>query len=214
MKILLLEDNQRLNDLIVKTFTLKGHKVDSFMDGQEAIEAIFNGYDCYILDINVPSLDGIDILKEIRKTYKSVPAIIISSTIEIETIKKSYAVGCDDYLKKPFYIDELELKIERLCKVDDSIVHISNDCTFDVENNILIYQNQEQTLAKKEKLLLNLLAKNMGKTVTFEQIQSYAWEGNVASTDSIRSLVMRLRKKLPPEVIKTLIDEGYCLKKV
>jgi DNA-binding response OmpR family regulator len=117
MKILLLEDNSRLNATITKRLRAKGFDVDSFEDGYKAFESVDNGYGCYILDINVPSLDGIELLKRIREYYPKTPVIIISSSVELETIKDSYHYGCSDYIKKPFFIDELEIKIEKLCNV-------------------------------------------------------------------------------------------------
>lgn len=82
MKILLLEDNVRLNATILKRLEAKGYKVDAFLDGKKADDALDNGYACFILDINVPSLDGIEILKKIRDFYHETPVIIISSSVD------------------------------------------------------------------------------------------------------------------------------------
>ena len=114
MKILLLEDNQKLNEAITKRLKLKNYTVESFMDGAKAYERITEGFSCFILDINVPNVDGINILKKIREYYDVIPVIIISASVELDVIKQSYDFGCNDYLKKPFFIDELEIKIEKL----------------------------------------------------------------------------------------------------
>ena len=119
MKILLLEDNQKLNKTITKRLKLKDYNVVSFLDGAEAYEKITDGFSCFILDINVPNIDGIKILKKIREYYEIVPVIIISASVELDVIKQSYDFGCNDYLKKPFFIDELEIKIEKLCNIKD-----------------------------------------------------------------------------------------------
>ena len=95
MKILLLEDNKRLNSTITKRLSAKGYEVFSFTDGLEAYEAIDDGYICFVLDINVPSMDGIEILKKIREYNSNTPIIIISSSIELEIIKDSYKYGCN-----------------------------------------------------------------------------------------------------------------------
>lgn len=87
MKILLLEDNHRLNTTIVKRLEAKGNKVDAFEDGKKAYEAIDNGYMCFILDINVPSLDGIEILKKIRDFYHETPVIIISQAWNLKLLE-------------------------------------------------------------------------------------------------------------------------------
>lgn len=209
MKILLLEDNHRLNNSIVKRLELKGYQIDSFEDGLEAFNNCYNGYDCFILDINVPSLDGLNILQEIRNTDKKAPVLIISSNIELDTIKEAYKFGCDDYLKKPFYIDELEVKIEKLCNLDTSIITIDKNFTYNKISRELIKDNCVVKLTKKETLLLHLGISNKNKTISFEQIGNYVWEGEPVSNDSIRTLMMRLRKKIPKEWIETIIDFGY-----
>ena len=103
MKILLLEDNVKLNITIEKRLQMKGYIIDSFVDGQDAYNAVENNYSCFLLDINVPNVDGIKILKRIREYYKQVPVIIISASVELDLIKKSYDFGCNDYIKKPFF---------------------------------------------------------------------------------------------------------------
>ncbi len=212
MKILLLEDNARLNATIVKRLEAKAYIVDSFIDGQEAYNALDNGYSCFILDINVPSLDGIEILKQIRDFYPETPVIIISSSVELEVIKDAYNYGCNDFLKKPFFIDELEIKIEKLCNIRHDIVDLGHDCQFDFKTSLLRIGSLEEHLSRKEKLLLNVLISEKGKVVSFDKIQAMVWEGNFASLDSIRSLMRRLRKKIPFECIETVVDVGYILR--
>ena len=212
MKILLLEDNARLNSTIVKRLEAKAYIIDSFMDGQAACDALDNGYSCFILDINVPSLDGIEILKQIRDFYPETPVIIISSSVELEVIKDAYNYGCNDFLKKPFFIDELEIKIEKLCNIRHDIVELGHECQFDFKTSLLRIGCQEEHLSRKEKLLLNVLISEKGKVVSFDKIQAMVWEGNFASLDSIRSLMRRLRKKIPFECIETVVDVGYILR--
>jgi two-component system, OmpR family, response regulator len=212
MKILVLEDNQRLNTTIVKRLEAKGYKVDSFMDGKEAYTAIDNGYMCFILDINVPSLDGIEILKKIRDFYHETPVIIISSSVELDVIRDAYNYGCNDFIKKPFFIDELEIKIEKLCNIRNDIVDLGHDCLFDFRTSLLQIGDREEHLSRKERLLLNVLITEKGKVVSFDKIQAMVWEGNFASLDSIRSLMRRLRKKIPFECIETVVDVGYILR--
>ena len=208
MKILLLEDNDRLNNSILKRLELKGYKVDSFTDGHEALDNIFDGYDCFILDINVPSIDGINILKEIRENDKNIPILIISSSIDLDTIKNAYDFGCNDYLKKPFFIDELEVKIEKLCQLDNDIIQLDDGFTYDMAKREL-YKNSLVKLTKKETLLLHQLITHKNKVLSYDHILNYVWEGDIATTDSIRTLVMRLRKKIPQDSLETIVDFGY-----
>jgi DNA-binding response OmpR family regulator len=207
-----LEDNQRLNTTIVKRLEAKGYKVDSFMDGKEAYEALDNGYMCFILDINVPGLDGIEILKKIRDFYHETPVIIISSSVELDVIRDAYNYGCNDFIKKPFFIDELEIKIEKLCNIRNDIVDLGHECLFDFRTSLLRIGESEEHLSRKERLLLNVLISEKGKVVSFDKIQAMVWEGNFASLDSIRSLMRRLRKKIPFECIETVVDVGYILR--
>ena len=212
MKILVLEDNTRLANLIVEALEQKHYHVSLISDGKEALKAIDNGFDCFILDINVPGMDGISLLKEIRSMDAHTPAIIISANIELDTIQDAYHKGCDEYLKKPFYMYELELKIEKLCKPKVCHLKLPQGFSYCIENETLLDgEGEEVKLAKKEILLLNLFAKNLGKNITFERIEQYVWEGELTTTENIRALIKRLRKKLPEETIENQGGVGYRL---
>lgn len=212
MKILVLEDNERLANLIVEALEQKKYRVSLFNDGKEALDAIDNGYDCFILDINVPGLNGLSLLKEIRLLDNLTPAIIISANVELDTIQEAYHKGCDDYLKKPFYMYELETKIERLCKPKSQTIKLIGGFQYCMENEKLLDDKGEEIkLAKKEILLLNLFARNLEKNISFERIEQYVWEGELTTTENIRALVKRLRKKLPEEAIENQGGVGYRL---
>ena len=212
MKILVLEDNERLANLIVEALEQKKYHVNLFMDGKAALDAIDNGYDCFILDINVPGLNGLSLLKEIRLLDSKTPAIIISANVELDTIQDAYHKGCDDYLKKPFYMYELETKIERLCKPKSPIIKLLGGFGYCMENERLLDERGEEIkLAKKEILLLNLFARNLDKNISFERIEQYVWEGELTTTENIRALVKRLRKKLPEDTIENQGGVGYRL---
>ena len=212
MKILLLEDNKKLNSTIIKRLELKGYEIDGFTDGQDAYDAISDGYNCFILDINVPHVDGIEILKRIREYYKEVPVIIISATVELDIIKESYDFGCNDYIKKPFFIDELEIKIKKLCKISDDKIEFDKDCSFDYKDSSVTIHGKNTRLTKKERLLVNLLLVHKNQIVTYETIENYIWAGSFVSQDSIRSLVRRVRKILDADYIQTVVDTGYIFK--
>lgn len=212
MKILILEDNERLANLIVEALEQKKYHVNLFNDGKRALEAIDNGYDCFILDINVPGIDGLSLLREIRSMDDATPAIIISANVELDTIQEAYSKGCDEYLKKPFYMYELETKIEKLCKPKLSLVTLPEGFTYSMEHEQLLDGNGEEIkLAKKEILLLNLFTKNLNKNISFERIEQYVWGGELTTTENIRALVKRLRKKLPEDTIENQGGIGYRL---
>lgn len=214
MKILLLEDNQTLNETICLRLSKQGHEVVSFCDGKEAFENITEGFSCFILDINVPNINGIKILQQIRKFYEYVPIIIISASTELEYIKKSYDFGCNDYIRKPFFIDELEFKIDKLCLRDSKIISIDKTASFDFREGVLIVENKEKKLSPKEILLLNIFLKNKNQLVSYETIQNYVWEGNYASIDAIRTLIRRLKKNLEKPYIKSFTNRGYSFKDI
>ncbi len=209
MKIFLLEDNQTLNETIKLKFELKGYVVHSFEDGQEAYEHITDGFYCFILDINVPNIDGIKILKKIRDYYEEIPVIIISATVELDVIKKSYDFGCNDYLKKPFFIDELLIKVEKFCKVTDKNIRFDNNSFFNFKESFISIKNSKKILTKKECLLINLFLINKEELITYENIQNYVWEGKYASLDAIRTLIKRVRNKLEKPYIKASSSRGY-----
>lgn len=212
MKILLLEDNQKLNDTITKRLKMKGYTLFSFTDGALAYEAVSDGFSCFILDINVPNIDGIKILKKIREYYSTLPVIIISASVELDVIKQAYDFGCNDFLKKPFFIDELEIKIEKLCNIQNDKISFDENCYFDFKSSVIQMNEKEIRLTKKEKLLMNLFLTKKNQVISYEAIENYVWEGNFASLESIRSLIRRLRKILNKEYIQTVVDTGYLFK--
>jgi len=214
MKILLLEDNERLNKTISLKLKLNGYEVHSFVDGKEAFDNISEGYSCFVLDINVPKVNGIKILQEIRRFYEDVPVIIISATTELEYIKKSYSFGCNDYIKKPFFVDELEIKIDRLCNVHKKIVKLHKDVSFDFRQSTLLVDGKEKKLTLKENLLLNLLWKHKNDLVGYETIEYHVWEGEPVSIEAIRMLVARLKKNLEKCFIKSYSNRGYAFKEL
>ncbi len=212
MKILLLEDNIKLNETITKRLALKGYNVSSFIDGALVYERITDGFSCFVLDINVPNIDGIKILKKIREYYKSLPVIIISASVELDVIKQSYDFGCNDFLKKPFFIDELEIKIEKLCNIQNDKIYFDENCYFDFKTAIIHMNEKEVRLTKKEKLLMNLFLTKKNQVISYESIENYVWEGSFASLESIRSLIRRLRKIIDKDYIHTVVDAGYVFK--
>lgn len=211
MKILVLEDNERLCKLIKVALTKESYRVDTFNDGEEALEALVNGYECYILDINVPSLDGISILETIRMYHKDVPVIIISSNHDLDKIQVSYEIGCNDYLRKPFFMYELIHKVKKLCHFEEKILDLGDGFTFDYVKHYLSKDEEDIKLAKKEILFLELLAKDDHRIFSFDEIEEYVWEGEPTTLMNIRALVKRLRKKIPEKSIKIVKGMGYSL---
>jgi len=211
MKILVLEDNERLSNLMKQALTKANYKVDTVADGEEALDMITNGYSCFILDINVPSLDGISILESIRMYHSDVPVIIISSNHDLVKIQKSYEVGCDDYIKKPFFMYELIQKVQKFCRVESKLLDFGDGFIFDYKSHFLVKNEVEIKLAKKEILFLELLSKDIHRVFSFEEIEEYVWEGEETTLINVRALVKRIRKKIPENIIKIVKGIGYSL---
>lgn len=212
MKILLLDDNKELLRVMKKGLHQEGFIVDCFINGDKALEAISNGYDCFILDINVPSFDGISVLKNIRDYLGyGVPVLIISSNHELEKIKIAYEKGCNDYIKKPFFIFELVQKIKNLCKIEYKFIEFNEEIKYNIIEHILYDNGKKIILAKKEILFLQLFTKDINRIVNYNEIERYVWEGETTNIDNIRALIKRFRKKLPKDSIKIVTGFGYTL---
>lgn len=218
MKIFLLEDDFALNKIIKISLQNRGFFVDSFSDGYKAVDVILNSkYDLYILDLNILGFDGHKILEFIRKDDLTVPIIMISAEIDIENIKKSYTLGCNDYIKKPFDFEELFLRIQyHLSHIkkdgnNDFIVELGYDFSFNLLEQTLFKSSFEIELTSKEKLLLSLLVKNINNTVTNEMIHEYVWDNKEMEAVSMRTIVHKLKKKLKNGMILNLRAIGYKL---
>lgn len=212
MKILVLEDNERLAQVIKGVLEKEGYSVDLFFDGEKALDALNHGYHCFILDINVPSIDGLSILETVRLYHKNIPAIIISSNHELEKIQASYEIGCDDYLKKPFFIYELTQKVKKLCQQPSQEIALWSGYRYDYINHRLFEPSGEEIkLAKKEIFFLDLFIKDRHRVISFNELEEYVWEGEDTSAMNMRALIKRLRKKLPEGAIVMVKEVGYRL---
>lgn len=213
MKILVLEDNERLLNLIKNALEKESYKVDTFVDGQKALEKLDCGYSCFIFDINVPNIDGISLLELLRINHKDIPVIIISSNHDFEKVQKSYELGCDDYIKKPFYIFELIQKVKKLCSIEKMFLQFNDEIKFDFKNRVMYKNNTEIELTKKEILFLELFSKNLHHVASYDEIYEYVWEGEDTNLTNVRAMIKRLRKKLFNDAIISVKGLGYSLNK-
>ena len=211
MKIFLLEDDCSLNDSIKEILESEKFVVDSFDDGLKAYENISTYYDLYIFDINVPNVDGLFLLEHIKKINQNSKVIIISANINITKLKEAYKKGCDDYLKKPFDLEELLLKVG---KYNQNInrVYLNSECFFDIKEKRLFVDNTEVGLTTVEAKLLLLLILNQGKSIEQTQIEEFVHDGVSKTSNSTRSAIKRLKKKLPENIIHNSFNEGYFIR--
>jgi len=217
MKILLLEDEVMLNESICEYLECDGHQVETFFDGSQAFEAIKDrSYDLLLLDINVPGIDGLSFLEKIHSLKIHVPAIYISALVDIEDISRAYNLGCYDYLKKPFHLKELALRIDRVkLEKEAPRVHLrlSKNYSYDQEHSLLLFNNQPQVLTKKQSQIIDLLARNRGMVVDFEQFRIYVWNEQIIDNATIRSEINRLKKFLQENVVINVRGMGYMIDK-
>jgi DNA-binding response OmpR family regulator len=172
--------------------------------------AIGSGYDLFVIDIDIPQINGIDLLESIRSLYPTVPVIMISATIEMKMITKAYTKGCSDYLKKPFDIKELGLKIRAFTRTVHGEIDLGQELRYDKHAQQLGYCDKVIALTPKENLFLSLLIENRGRIVTHGQIELTVW-GSDFDAVHLRQLVNRLRKKMPVDIIENRVGEGYMI---
>ena len=211
MKIFLLEDDYSLNESIKEMLETENFIVDSFYEGDVAYENIIGDYELYIFDINVPNIDGLYLLEHIKNINPNSKVIMISANINIDQIKEAYLKGCDDYIKKPFDIEELLLKINKYTQKPHIII-LDENLYFNKNDKKLFLNNIEIELTKKERNLLILLINNKSNKVSHSQIEDYIYDRVSKSSDAIGSLVKRLRRKITKDIIFNSLDEGYYIK--
>ena len=209
-KIFLLEDDFSLNESIKEMLEESGFVVDAFYNGQKAFDNIFGNYMLYIFDINVPNIDGITLLEKVKSMNPSAKVIIISANIDIDKITQAYENDCEDYIKKPFDLQEFRLKIRKITNQHE-IEKIEN-LFFNMRKRVLYENEIEINLTKSERNLLYLLINNRGEKITHNQIEEFVYKGVSKTSVAVRTLIKRLRAKLPKDSIKNSLDEGYYIK--
>lgn len=218
MKILLLEDDLILNEIIEEYLISQEHEVITAFSGNEAQDYLYSQtFDLLILDVNVPFVSGFELLKELRTQNIKTPTIFITSLNMVEDMQKGFDSGCDDYLKKPFELKELDLRINNIKRLFNitpkELINISKDTFLDIQNLLIIKNNQKIHLAKKECEVLQYLI-NCSKTVSIEELSLNLWAYEDNPNDStIRTYIKNLRKILGEEKIINIRGVGYRFNK-
>ncbi len=215
MKILLLEDDPILSDILLCHLDKHMHQTTHFSDGQLASDALNDQkFDLLILDINVPKLSGIDLLKEIRTYQNNTPAIVITAFQDTAHLKKSFENGCDDYIKKPFDLEELDLRIKNIQKrfhiVNEEAIKLDDNILLIVSKNRLFVDEISYTLTRKECKILLYLCNQKGKVISSEELIQNLWDYHeMPSEATIRVYIKNLRNILGKEKIQTVRGNGY-----
>ncbi len=217
MKILLLEDDEVLNEIIQEHLISLNYEVVSIFDGDEALETIYdNSFDLLILDVNVPSMNGFDLSKSLKDNSIDIPTIFITSLHTPKDVQQGFNSGADDYIKKPFDLQELEVRIDnikRLRKIDEKgKVFIDDDIFYYFDTKTLTSHEEEFSLSKTEAKILEYLLKNKNRVVSIEEISLNNWVyDEMPLSTTIRTYIKNLRKILGKDLIVTLKGIGYKL---
>lgn len=213
MNILLLEDDFLLAEIIEEHLVEQGHKVSVSATSESADETFAKkAYDLLILDVNVPGMNGFEFLKMLRSEGFQGAAIFITALQGVEDLKKGFSSGADDYIRKPFDLDELDIRIANVMRLKNHEPKLTlNQTTFlDVDANILYVEDSPHELRNKEcKVLAHLIAQR-GRVVSQEDLINAIWGYDERPDDStLRSYIKNLRKLIGAETIKTIRNVGY-----
>ena len=217
MKVLLLEDEYSLRISVEEFLSDIGYEVDGYMDGLEAYDAVYDkSYDILLLDVNVPSLNGFELLRKLREDHVTIPAIFLTSMTEMDDLKEGYKRGCCDYIRKPFDLEELELRIDQALAShlhnDGSLVELGCNLVYDLKKSKLTQEDEEIVLRKTEKDLLEVLIKNKNSIVSTQMFQDEVW-GEYVEPATIRVQLNNLKKKLPDDIIQNRRGLGYIIER-
>jgi len=216
MQILLLEDDPILSDILKENLELSDFNVTLVMDGEEAMQEIANQkYDLFLFDINVPSASGLEVLKFAREYHYETPAIMITAYQDIKHLKEGFALGCNDYIKKPFEYEELEQRIVNLKKhfniESQEDVTFSSGIIFNFTKQEIRKDDISEHLSQKEAEILNYLYTNISRVVSSEELMQNIWiYDEIPSDATLRVYIKNLRNVLGKEHIKTIRGTGYC----
>ncbi|ABV66782.1 two-component response regulator [Aliarcobacter butzleri RM4018] len=212
MKILLLEDELLLNNAISEYLRNIGHMVESFQDGQDVLDNIDSSFDLLILDINVPTVDGFGVLAYLNSKKIHIPTIFISALVDIEDITKAYNLGCREYIKKPFHLGELGIKINQILKKEQnntSHIRFSENYSYSKDKQTLYFNGEPQNLTKKQLEIIHILVLNINMIVDFERFRVDVWDAENIDNPTIRAEISRLKKALKEDFIKNIRGLGY-----
>jgi len=214
-KILLLEDDIQLNETVKQFLELKGYEVHEAYDGLKAEEIVYEKHiDLMLLDVKVPHISGFEFLKNIRDSGKEIPAIFITSLNSVEDVEKGFALGCDDYIRKPFALKELLVRVESLLKrsfgTHEDKVDLGEGLAFDIKELSLTKNNEKIPLKTKELKLLALFLQHPNMLLEYEKINETLWEyEEEPSSGSLRTYVKNIRAFIGKEKVETIKNIGY-----
>lgn len=220
MKLLLVEDEESLRRPVKYFLEKNNFTVDEAGDGQEALDmAGMNEYDCVLLDLNLPEVDGIEVAKKIRESGNLVPIIMVTARSQVYDKLKGFTQGADDYVTKPFDLKELVARINAVIKrsslnKEDNLTF--GDCVVFPERNVVLdnKKKKEIVLSNKEMGVLQYLLRGNGTIISSEELLEHVWDREIDMfSETVKTHIKTLRKKVDPskKYIKTVRGKGYCI---
>jgi len=213
-RLLLLEDDTLFAETLIDLLEESSYEVSHFANGQDALDATFSSkFDAYLLDINVPLIDGVSLLSELRGVEDNTPAIFLSSHKDKEMLERGFLSGADDFLTKPFDSDELLWRLAALLKRSKKEQpQVLGKLTHDKLHKTITYDGITLELSKKEYTLLVLLMTHLNASVPKELIFDELWSSSEGGSDgAIRVYINRLKQLLPEMKIENIRGIGYKL---
>lgn len=220
MRILLVEDEEEIAAFIVKALKSEGYSVDRTPSGKKGVFwAKTNDYDLIILDIMLPDINGFSVCKEIRQVKKKIPILMLTVKSEINDKVKAFDIGADDYLTKPFAIEELLVRIKALFRRPQNIlqdIYRIKDLVIDVRKHIVTKNGETVELRPKEFSLLEYLLRNQGTVLSRSMLLEHVWDMNTDPfTNTVDVHIRSLRQKLDDpkgKIIETVHGKGYKIR--
>ena len=214
MKILFLEDEYALRVSVEEFLDDLGYSVDVFGNGDDAFDAIYkNSYNLLLLDVKVPGMNGFELLEGLRENNIMIPALFVTSLTHVDNLAQGFKLGCCDYIKKPFDLKELQVRVEHALRTEclhakKEFIKLNDMYTYDTKNFLLLEEEQKIELTKTEKRILEALIKHRGSVVSIEAFQEEVW-GDDIDPANIRVQINKLKKKLKFELIVNVRGLGY-----
>ena len=220
MRLLVVEDEHSLREDIARKLRLSGYEVDACADGEAALEALAaERYDLVLLDLNLPKVDGMQVLRSLRRHDLETCVLILSARSEISDKVEGLDLGANDYLTKPFHFEELEARIRSLTRrkfIQEDVCLRCSRITFDTRTREASVDGTPLALTRKESALLEYFLLHRNRIISPEEMIEHLWDGSVNSfSNSIRVHISSLRKKLRTALgydpIQNKIGQGYIL---
>jgi DNA-binding response OmpR family regulator len=211
MKVLLVEDDRLLGDSLTEYLQSEGFITDWVYDPREVMDLLeVSRYDVIVLDLMMPHIGGEELIKAVREKDKETPILVLTAKQRLEDKRTCFELGADDYLTKPFEMEELTLRLKALYRrknPQDVVVIDEVEVCFSKE--MVKVKGKPISLSKKDWLVLKFLVENRGRFVSHEEILNYVWGDEPVGEEVVRARIKNLRKLLPEGFIKTMKGRGY-----